>query len=201
MPLVCDVTDPASVTAGIEAAVEKYGRLDVLVNNAAARSPAHTVATLSIDDWNEALAVNLTGVFLMSRAALPVMTAQGSGVIIHVASQLGHVGAPGRAAYGATKAALLSLARTMALDHGPDGIRVVSLSPGAVLTHRLEASFGSFDAASDALSGDYITGRLGEATEIASAAAYLASDEAAFLTGSDLLIDGGYTAGRQAPQN
>lgn len=192
--IACDVTSPESTAAAVDTTVDRFGRLDILVNNAAARTPGHTVETLQLADWQAALDVNLTGAFLMSRAAIAVMTKQRSGVIIHMASQLGHVGSPQRAVYAATKAALISLARTMAIDHGPDGIRVASLSPGAVLTSRLEDRYGSLDAATEALAHRYPAGRLGQAEEVAAAAAYLASDEAAFLTGTDLLIDGGYTA-------
>lgn len=194
IPIRCDVTSEQSAAATIDAALDTFGRLDILVNNAAARTPNHTIDTLRIEDWDTALAVNLTGAFLMSRLAVPIMAGQRAGVIIHMSSQLGHVGAPLRSAYGATKAALIALARSMAVDHGPDGIRVVSLSPGAVLTGRLEERYGSLDAASAALADRYPAGRLGDADEVAAAAVYLASDDAAFLTGSDLLIDGGYTA-------
>ncbi|MGI9611987.1 MAG: SDR family NAD(P)-dependent oxidoreductase [Acidimicrobiales bacterium] len=190
----CDVSSATSAGAAVDTTIARFGRLDVLVNNAAAHTPNHTIDTLSVDDWNSTIAVNLSGAFLMSRAAITPMKAQGSGLIIHMASQLGHVGAPQRAAYAATKAALVSLARTMALDHGPDGIRVASLSPGAVLTERLEQRYGSMSAASGALAHRYATGRLSRPGEVAAAAAYLASDEASFITGSDLLIDGGYSA-------
>jgi NAD(P)-dependent dehydrogenase (short-subunit alcohol dehydrogenase family) len=130
----------------------------------------------------------------MSKYSVPAMLRAGSGCIIHVASQMGHVGAPGRAAYGATKAALIQLARIMAIDYGAHGIRVNSLSPGAVLTGRVVRRYGSPEAVRAALEPKYPLGRIGTPQEIALAATFVASDEAAFMTGADLLVDGGYTA-------
>ncbi len=190
----CDVADAQSATAAVREAADRFGRLDILVNNAAAPTRIAAVHEIDEAEWRRSLDVNLTGAFLMSKAALPAMLRAGSGCIIHVASQMGHVGAPGRGAYGATKAALIQLARIMALDYGPKGIRVNSLSPGAVLTSRLTARYGSPAAVREALEPRYPLGRIGAPHEVALAAAFLASDDAAFMTGSDLLIDGGYTA-------
>jgi NAD(P)-dependent dehydrogenase (short-subunit alcohol dehydrogenase family) len=192
--VLCDVADPRSARAAIDAAVSTFGALHVLVNNAAAETPRMTVDALELADWNRALEVNLTGAFLMSKFAVPHIAAAGGGSIIHVASQLGRVGAPGRAAYGVTKAGLIQLARIMALDHAAQNIRVNALSPGAVLTGRVVRSYGSPEAAERALIPNHPIGRLGTPAEIAAAALYLASDESAFMTGADLLIDGGYTA-------
>jgi len=190
----CDVSDSASAKACVKAAAGKFGSLHILVNNAATVSPYVPVHALDEADWRQALDVNLTGAFLMSKHAVPAMQASGSGCIIHMASQMGHVGAPGRAAYGTTKAALIHLARIMALDYGPHRIRVNSLSPGAVLSSRVIARYGSAEATREQLLPGYPIGRLGSAEDVALAATYLASDEAAFVTGTDLLVDGGYTA-------
>ncbi len=190
----CDVSISASAAACVKTAVDKFGSLHILVNNAATVSPYEPVHALDEAAWRQALDVNLTGAFLMSKHAVPVMQKSGSGCIIHMASQMGHVGAPGRAAYGATKAGLIQLARIMALDYGPHGVRVNSLSPGAVLTSRVVARYGSVEATRDKLEPRYPIGRLGTPEDVALAATYLASDEAAFVTGTDLLVDGGYTA-------
>jgi NAD(P)-dependent dehydrogenase (short-subunit alcohol dehydrogenase family) len=190
----CDVADARSANDSVRIVEQTFGRIDILVNNAAAPTPIAPLHELDEKDWQLSLDVNLTGAFLMSKAALPSMLRARSGCIIHVASQMGHVGAPGRAAYGATKAALIQLARVMALDYGTHGIRVNSLSPGAVLTSRLTSRYGSAEATRAELEPKYPLGRIGAAHEIAAAAAFLASDEAAFMTGSDLLVDGGYTA-------
>jgi NAD(P)-dependent dehydrogenase (short-subunit alcohol dehydrogenase family) len=190
----CDVADAASALAAVASAETAFGRLDILVNNAAIASPYEPVHTLDERAWRSALDVNLTGAFLMSKYAVPAMLRTGAGSIIHMASQMGHVGAAGRAAYGASKAGLIHLARIMAIDYGSLGIRVNSLSPGAVLTSRVVARYGSVDAARSMLEPRYPIGRIGTAEEIAAAAAFLASDEASFVTGADFLVDGGYTA-------
>ena len=147
----CDVADGESARAAVAATVARFGTLHVLVNNAAVVSPYQSVDLLDEDAWRRALDVNLTGAFLMSKHAVPAIVAAGGGAIIHVASQMGHAGKAGRAAYGASKAALIHLARIMAIDHAAQGIRVNSLSPGAVLTSRVIARYGSADASRAAL--------------------------------------------------
>ena len=122
------------------------------------------------------------------------MQALSSGVIINIASQLGHVATKGAAPYCTTKGGMLQFTRTLALDHAEDGIRVVALSPGAVLTPRLTEIYGTVEEAEKALKTAYPLGRLGEAEEIAKAALFLASDASSFITGTDLLVDGGYSA-------
>jgi NAD(P)-dependent dehydrogenase (short-subunit alcohol dehydrogenase family) len=189
-----DVTRGADAAADVAAAVAAFGGLDVLVFGAAGYEPTATVLELSEADWNRTLAVNLTGAFLASRAALPALIARGGGSIILIASQLGRVAAPGRPAYCATKGALIQLAKVMAADHARDGVRVNTLSPGAVETGRVRRRYGDMDAARAALGPKHLLGRLGQPAEIARAALFLASDAASFVTGSDLLVDGGYTA-------
>lgn len=190
----CDISDAESVAATMSAVEALFSRCDVLVNNAAAVSPYEPVHTLDEAAWRRALDVNLTGAFLMSKYTVPLMLRASSGSIIHVASQLGHVGNKGGAAYGATKAALIHLARIMALDYGAQGIRVNSLSPGAVMTSRVITRYGSEQAVLAKLQPLYPVERLGTPQDVASAAVFLASDESSFITGTDLLVDGGYTA-------
>lgn len=189
-----DVSDATSVAAACTAAIDQFGDTDILVNCAATQTPAACIDQLSLQDWNEALAVNLTGTFLVSRAVLPSMRRQGGGAIVHTASQLGSVAMPGFSAYCATKGAILQLTKTMALDHAKDNIRVNSVSPGATLTERLRSRFGSDQAAFDALGAGYPMGRLAEANEIAAGILYLASDDASFVNGTELVIDVGYLA-------
>ena len=122
------------------------------------------------------------------------MISGGGGSIIFIASQLGRVGSAGRAAYCATKGALIQLAKVMAIDHAAQNIRVNTLSPGAVETQRLLKRYGSFAAARENLGAKHLLSRLGRPEEIAGAAVFLASEAASFVTGSDLLVDGGYTA-------
>ena len=189
-----DVTRAADAEADVAAAVAAFGGLDVLVFGAATHEPTATVLELSEADWNRTLAVNLTGAFLVSRAALPALRARGGGSIIFIASQLGRVGSAGRPAYCATKGALVQLAKVMAADHARDGVRVNTLSPGAVETGRLLHRYGDMAAARAALGPKHLLGRLGQPEEIARAALFLASDASSFMTGADLLVDGGYTA-------
>ena len=190
----CDVRDSASVRAGVEAAVETFGRLDIVVANAATVTPRAAVDTLSEDDWQDALDVNLTGAFLLCRHAIPHLRARRSGSVILTASQMGRVAYDGQAAYCATKGALIQLAKVMALDHAGDGIRVNTLSPGGTGTDRLARRFGSMERAEAEWGPTHPIGRLGRPEEIAAAAVFLASDESSFMTGADLLIDGGYSA-------
>jgi len=190
----CDVTSEASIAEAVKAAIAAHGAPRVLVNGAAMREPTGTVVELEPADWNRAIAINLTGAYLMSRAVIPHISRASGGSIIHIASQMGRVGAPGRGVYCASKGALIQLAKVMAVDHARDNIRVNTLSPGAVETERISFRYGSMaDARAQAVPKHPI-GRLGQAEEIARAALYLASDASSFVTGSDLLIDGGYTA-------
>ena len=189
-----DVADEGSVKDAVTAIAKEFGRIDILVNCAAADGIRGPVTEMSLQDWNRALAVNLTGAFLTSRAVIPHMAARDGGSIIHVASQLGSVAVPANPVYCASKGALIQLARAMALDHAKDGIRVNTLSPGAVLTERLIGVYGSEAAVRDALTAKYPLGRIGMPDDLAGAAVFLASDDSRFMTGADLVVDGGYLA-------
>ena len=190
----CDVASEAQTRAVADAAHGTFGRLDILVSGAAPHDAGGTVIETNLADWQRVLDVNLTGAFLLSRAALPHMIAGGGGSIVFIASQLGRVGSAGRAAYCATKGALIQLAKVIAIDHATHNIRVNTLSPGAVETQRTLNRYGSFSTAREQLGVKHLTRRLGRPDEIAGAAVFLASDAASFVTGSDLLVDGGYTA-------
>lgn len=189
-----DVAVEADTLAAAAAARQAFGRLDILVSGAAPHDVGGTVLDTSVTDWERVVAVNLTGSFLLCRAALPLLIASGGGSIILIASQLGRVGSGGRAAYCATKGALIQLVKVMAIDHAVQNIRVNALSPGAVETERLTRRYGSFETARAVMGPKHLLGRLGQPPEIAAAAVFLASDEASFMTGGDLLVDGGYTA-------
>ena len=190
----CDLTREDDVNAAVAAAAEMFGRIDVLVNGVASDEPGGTIVELSPAVWDQTFAANVRSAFLMSRAVIPVMVRSGGGSIIHIASQLGRVATAKRPAYCATKGALIQLAKAMAIDHAADGIRVNALSPGAVATSRLSRRYGDLKAASDALGRLHLLKRLGDPAEIAAAAVFLASDAASFVTGSDFLVDGGYSA-------
>ena len=192
----CDVADPGSASAAVEAAVEAFGALHVLMNGAAAREPVANVVDLPLADWEHAMRVNLTGIFLMCKHAIPKIAAGGGGSVINVASQLGSVVVPNRPAYVTSKAAVIQLSKSMALDFAGDNVRVNSLSPGATETGRLLAHYGTIEAVRRALVPLHPIGRLGQPEDLADAALFLASDESAFVTGHDLIVDGGYTAVR-----
>jgi NAD(P)-dependent dehydrogenase (short-subunit alcohol dehydrogenase family) len=192
--IICDITQPEATQVAVDAIVSRWGRVDILVNGASADDPTANILDLPPATWNHIFAVNVTGPYLMSRAVLPLMIAAGGGTIIHVASQLGHVGSAGRPAYCATKGALLQLTKAMAADHAADGIRVVSLSPGAVETRRMILRHGDMEEARRVSGPKHLVGRLGLPDEIAHAAVFLASSGASFMTGTDLLVDGGYAA-------
>ena len=191
--LRCDVTDPRSAEATVAAGVAHFGSLYGLMNNAAAPSIDATVVDLALADWEREIAVSLTGAFLMSKFAIPQMAAKG-GSIVHVASQFARIAVAGSAAYCAAKAGLVNLAKVMALDHAHQNIRVNTLSPGAVGTERLAAHHGSIAEAERKLAPKHPIGRIARPEEIAAAAAFLMSDDSSFMTGADLLVDGGYAA-------
>lgn len=130
----------------------------------------------------------------MSRAAIPFLASSGGGSIINIASQLGSVAVPENPAYCASKGGLIQLTRAMALDHADVGIRTNALSPGAVLTERLVSAYGSEEAVRDALTGKYPLGRIAMPDDLVGAAVFLASDDSRFMTGADLVVDGGYSA-------
>jgi len=175
-------------------AIEAHGGIDVLLFGAAMQDATADVLGIEPEVWNQVLAVNLSGAFHAARACLPAMIAGGGGSIILIASQLGSVATPGRAAYCATKGALIQLAKVMAADHAHQNVRVNTLSPGAVETDRLTWRFHDMAAARAALAPKHLLGRLGQPEEIARAALFLASDASSFMTGADLLVDGGYNA-------
>ena len=191
--VACDVSSESDTRAAVERAAKTFGRLDILLNGAAMTDPSATVLDLDLVAWNKVFATNVGGAFLMSRWAIPHMAAAGGGSIIHIASQLGTVGTPGRVAYCSTKGALITMAKAMAADHAAQKIRVNTLSPGAVETDRM-LRFGSMDKARAALGPKHLMQRLGQPHEIAQAALFLASDASSFMTGSNLLVDGGYNA-------
>ena len=190
----CDVTDSIAVRNAVERAIEAFGRLDVVVCNAAVITRLTPLADLEESEWRRALDVNLTGAFLVCKHAIPALVEAGGGSIILVASQMARVASHGSAAYCTTKGGLLQLAKAIALDYPGRGIRANTLSPGGVATHRMLSRFADIDTARREWGARHPLGRLGEPLEIARAALFLACDDSSFMTGTDLLIDGGYTA-------
>lgn len=196
----CDVSSAEDAEAAVAKCIQSFGGLDILIN-AAAIHPYGTVTELDLETWNRCLSVNVTGIFLFARLSVPEMKKRGGGAIVNVASVQGHACQRGVAAYVASKGAILSLTRALALDYADDGIRVNSISPGSVATPMLELAARTF---SPELSINDVFKRFGEAhplgrvgtpEEVAELAAFLASDKAAFCTGADYLVDGGLLAG------
>jgi 2-keto-3-deoxy-L-fuconate dehydrogenase len=196
-PVVVDgrVEDEATADLLALAVEERSAALDALVLSAGIDN-FEPVGVVSVERWDEVIATNLRGAFLACRALLPLLRRPG-GSIVHIASASALVGSPGMAAYSASKGAMVSLAREMAVDYASDGIRVNAICPGSIDTPMLRAGFEARDdpaAEERACIARHPLGRLGRAEDVAYGALYLASDEAAFVTGIALVIDGGYTA-------
>jgi NAD(P)-dependent dehydrogenase (short-subunit alcohol dehydrogenase family) len=190
----CDVSDSASVANAVALVLNTFGALHVLSSNAAAITHRTPLAELPESEWRRAMDVNVTGSFLVCKHSIPAMIAAGGGSIILMGSQMGRVAYAGSAAYCTTKGALLQLAKGIALDYAGEGIRANSLSPGGIATERLLVRFADMETAQREWGARHPMGRLGEAEEVARAALFLASDDSSFVTGTDLLVDGGYTA-------
>jgi NAD(P)-dependent dehydrogenase (short-subunit alcohol dehydrogenase family) len=177
------------------------GRVDILFNNAGV-SHVGVLHEIPEEEWDRVVAVNLRGVYLMAKYALPYMIAQAGGCIINMSSGAALVGLERRAVYSATKGAVLALTRAMAVDYAEYHIRVNALCPGTVYTpfveRYLRTSYADPAAALEKIKQRQLTGTLGRPEEIAAAALYLASDDASFVTGAPLIIDGGMTGGRRA---
>ena len=180
--LSADVRKSADAKAMIDGAVKAFGRIDILVNNAG-RGILGTVVTTAEDDWDDIMAVNLKGVFLCSKHAIPVMKANGGGAIVNVASTISVVGIPDRAAYVASKGGVAALTRAMALDHVADNIRVNSVAPGVIWSNYYDKMMQQVPdpaAFKKGLQDRAPMGRIGEPKDIATAILFLASDESSF---------------------
>jgi NAD(P)-dependent dehydrogenase (short-subunit alcohol dehydrogenase family) len=196
LAVTADVSRAADIQAVIDAAVDRFGSLDVAVNNAGVFRGGAPLADLSEEDWHTQLDTNVTGVFLALRAEVRQMRAQPSGgAIVNIASTFGvHTRHPGAAAYAATKAAVSVLTRGAALDHIGDGVRINAVSPGAVDTPMsLRPGETECDRA-DRARATLPLGRISATEEVAAAVLYLASDAAASVVGTDLVVDSGATA-------
>jgi 3(or 17)beta-hydroxysteroid dehydrogenase len=193
-----DVTSHPDWAAAVEHAVQDFGRLDILVNNAGVAGGRHELMDHSYEAWRDILAVNLDGVFLGLRHAGPRIAASGGGSVINLSSILGKVGMAGAAAYCASKGGVTLLTKAAALEWAPLGIRVNSVHPGFIDTPMVGNALAQREDGNEmrvALMAAHPLGnRFGVPREIADAIAFLASDEASFITGAELVVDGGFTA-------
>jgi NAD(P)-dependent dehydrogenase (short-subunit alcohol dehydrogenase family) len=197
-PMTVDVRSEGEVSAMVDAVVERHGRLDVLVCSAAIETRS-SVVDCSDDDWHRVLDVNLKGPFLCMKHAIPAMIRGGSGSVVLMGSVLGSIGAPGYAAYCASKGALVNLAKQAAIEHAPDGVRVNVVSPSATdtgLFMQVASQAPDPDAIIEMVASRNPMGRLGTAAEVCDAVAFLASDQSTYISGTVLALDGAMAARR-----
>lgn len=192
LALTLDVTNPDAMADAVQRILEAFGRIDGLVTSAGI-SPVGSATTLSLDDWHRTLAINVTGTMLAARAVLPTMIAAGKGSIVTLSSIYGMTGGQGNTAYNVSKGGVLQLTRSLAADYGAAGIRVNALSPGFIetpLTHSLHADSPVRSSFIDM----HLLKRPGRPEEVAKAAIFLLSDDASFITGANIPVDGGFSA-------
>ena len=187
-----DVTSEEDWESAVNLAVERFGKLDILINNAGI-FPMESIEDTTVESWDRVMDVNAKGVFLGNKAAIPAMRASGGGSIINLSSIAGLVGSAYSASYNATKGAVRLLTKSTAIQYAKDGIRANSIHPGLVDTLMASELLSDPDLQVKRLASTPM-GRTGTAEEIAYGALFLASDESSFMTGSELVIDGGFTA-------
>jgi len=186
-----DVTDEQSMQAMVDQVVSQYGHLDILVANAGVAEQKAGVADIDMANWNKVIAIDLTGVVLTNKVAVAQMVKQGSGSVVNMSSILGVVGAAKSQAYSAAKAGVANYTKSQAVTYAQQGIRFNSVAPGYVATPLLKTLPPEVTGP---MVGKMPIGRLAEPAEIANVIAFIASDEASFVTGATINVDGGYTA-------
>jgi NAD(P)-dependent dehydrogenase (short-subunit alcohol dehydrogenase family) len=203
IPLLCDIRDEQQVARAVDQVTQAFGPITVLMNNAAVM-PSGRLHETSPEDFDRCVSVNLRGTYLVNRAVIPGMLANGEGSIIHMASITGVRGLPGVAVYSATKGALIALTRAMSTDYARYGIRVNAVSPGTIdspMLHNFLAAQSHPKELREAFDEMHPIGRVGTIAEVANVVVFLASDEASFVTGSNYEVDGGLGSKGEQPQD
>lgn len=190
-PLTLDVSKPDDWAKAVDIILARHGRLDILVNNAGIVRAYEQLMETDLDAWNAVVAVNLTGSFLGIKAVLPAMRKAGKGSIVNFSSIWGSVGVAGAAAYNAAKGGVRNMTKNAAVTYAPENIRVNSVHPGLIRTPLVEAQSDDMNAG---IIAQTPMGRMGTPREVANGCLFLASEDSSFITGSELVIDGGYLA-------
>jgi NAD(P)-dependent dehydrogenase (short-subunit alcohol dehydrogenase family) len=187
-----DVSDPEQVEAMVDAAISAYGRLDYAHNNAGIIQPQHYIADMPIEVWNHGIGVMLTGVFLCMKYEIPKILEQGGGAIVNTSSGAGLIGFPGTSPYVSSKHGVIGLTKTAALEYAKQNIRINAICPGTARTRMVEEWIGVDPALEEQVNALHPIGRIAEPEEIAAAAIWLCTDDASFMCGHAMSVDGGY---------
>ena len=193
LAVACDVRSEEDVRRALARTIDTFGRLDIAFNNAGIEQPGKKAADLSVEEWDRVVDIDLRGVFLCMKYEIPLMLEQGGGAIVNTSSGAGVKGFPQSAAYNAAKWGVIGMSKSVALDYVAEGVRVNVVAPGIIATEMMERVFGEGETGRQNVAAQQPGGRPGRPEEIAAAVLYLCSAEAAFTTGSVLVVDGGQT--------